>query len=132
MKRLLLAILLMVPALTWADNHGSGIALPGMMFKQGIVCTDPYTAKDLLDVINDQEKYFVYLRGYEVSGHCMEYNGQPFELRQKLLSYSNTTFDGYKAELWAVEIDNYDKHTIKNVYALVFPGAMNTRDGPAI
>ena len=102
-------------------------AYPGEEFTQGILCTNPFVAKDLLDVIYDKEMYLSWLNGYVVSGYCSEWNSGNFRLLQKL-RFENTSFDGHRAELWEVAVPLAEGRNIV-LYGIIFPDALNTLGG---
>jgi hypothetical protein len=103
-----------------------GRAFPGEEFTQGILCTNPFVAKDLIDVINDETMYRSWLKGYVVSGYCSEWNAGNFRLLRKL-TFENTSFDGYHAELWEVRVPLAERAV--TLYGIVFPDALNTLGG---
>ena len=104
-----------------------GRAFPGEEFTQGILCTNPFVAKDLLDVIHDGTMYRSWLNGYVVSGYCSEWNAGKFRLLRKL-KFENTSFDGYHAELWEVAVPLAEDRDVV-LYGIVFPDALNTLGG---
>lgn len=114
--------------LAFAENvpADEGVAYRGMMFRQGILCTNPFVAKDLIDVINDAEVYRDWFMGYALSGYCVEWVGD-FRLAQKL-RFENTSFDGYRAELWMVRVPAGEEGSAI-LYGIVFPGALMTIGG---
>ena len=103
-----------------------GRAFPGQEFTQGILCTNPFVAKDLIDVIHDQTMYRSWLKGYVVSGYCSEWNSGNFRLMRKL-KFENTSFDGFHAELWEVALPLAEDRVV--LYGVVFPDALNTLGG---
>lgn len=104
-----------------------GRAFPGEAYTQGILCTNPFVAKDLLDVIHDRAMYLSWLNGYVVSGYCSEWNSGKFRLLQKL-GFENKTFDGYHAELWEVAVPLAKGRNVV-LYGIIFPDALNTLGG---
>jgi len=106
---------------------GEGRAFPGEEFTQGVLCTNPFVAKDLIDVIHDETMYRSWLTGYMASGYCSEWNAGKFRLVRKL-EFENTSFDGHHAELWEVSVPQADDSRVI-LYGIVFPGALNTLGG---
>ena len=104
-----------------------GRAFPGEEFTQGILCTNPFVAKDLIDVIDDATMYRSWLKGYVVSGYCSEWNAGNFRLLQ-YLGFENRSFDGYRAELWEVAVPLAEGRDAV-LYGIIFPGALNTLGG---
>ena len=106
---------------------GKGRAFPGEEFTQGILCTNPFVAKDLIDAIHEETMYRSWLTGYIVSGYCSEWNAGNFRLVRKL-KFENTSFDGHHAELWEVSVPRAEDRSVI-LYAIIFPDALNTVGG---
>jgi hypothetical protein len=103
-----------------AEPEGESGARPGMEYTEGVLCTNPLVAKDLIEVIDDAELYLSWLTGYALSGHCVVWLDK-FRLARKLGS-ENTTFDGRRAELWAVHVPHGEKGEATQ-YGIIFPAA---------
>lgn len=101
-------------------------ARPGMQYTEGVLCTNPLVAKDLIDVIDDAVIYRGWLTGYALSGHCVVWLDE-FRLARKLKS-ENTAFDGRRAELWAVHVPHGEEGA--TLYGIVFPTTASTVAGP--
>ena len=113
------------PAHVAAEPEGDSGARPGMQYAEGVLCTNPLVAKDLIDVIHDAVIYRDWLTGYALSGHCVVWLDE-FRLARKLQS-ENTTFDGRRAELWAVHMPHGEEGVA--LYGIVFPTTATTVAG---
>lgn len=108
-------------------SGAKGRAFPGEEFTQGILCTNPFVAKDLIDVIHNEAMYLSWLNGYVASGYCSEWNSGKFRLVQRL-GFENTSFDGYPAQLWRVAVPMAEGRTVA-LYGIIFPDALDTLGG---
>jgi hypothetical protein len=108
-----------------AEPGTTSSARPGMLYTEGVLCTNPLVAKDLIDVIDDAVIYRDWLIGFALSGHCVVWLDE-FRLAHKLKS-ENTAFDGRRAELWAVHVPHDEQSA--TLYGIVISPTASTVAG---
>lgn len=112
--------------------QSKGGTYPGMKVTQGIVCSLPHVAKDLMDVIENRAMFQTYENGYIISGYCSPVNLAPATMELKIkFPFDKVSHDGYRAEMWMVMVE-VDEGKFEPRYAIIFPDAGNTIGGTGL
>jgi hypothetical protein len=97
-----------------------------MKFQAGLVCDHPQLTYDLIKVINNEQMYVDYMKGYgAISGRCIQ-GYFVFTLVYKWKT-TNVSYDKFNVEMWEVKMDDG-----ASMWAIITPDVVEHRVGTAI